>query len=140
MRLSFLLFCGTCFGEFSEFFGEVSCLSWIDNDDGECGDKFSFEFSGGFENDLLGLDFLEAFDERLDSFGGIGYNELFVVGQDVQNELAMLNVTVATLMPTNVFLFFSLVVEWVIKFWDTINFLSCLCGLFALATVRTWNE
>jgi len=71
---------GIGFGEFSESFGEVSCLSWIDDYDGEavggeCCDEFFFEFSSGFEDDLLGIDFLEAFDELLDSFGGVWYSE-----------------------------------------------------------------
>ena len=88
MRSVFLFFYSIGFGEFSESFCEVSCLSWIDNDDGEaiaseCCNEFSFEFSCGFEYDLLGFDFFESFDERLDSFCGIGYSELFVGRQNV---------------------------------------------------------
>jgi len=82
-----------------------------------------------------GYDFFESFDKLLDSFGGVWYSELFVGREDVQYEFFFCDIDTDECIFV---LFLGCRVVCQVLVHD--NFLSCLYGLFALATVRTWNE
>jgi len=82
---------GIGLGEFTETFGEITGLPRIDANNfkscgGESDEEFAFETSGGFEDDLLGFDLLEKFDEFLNSFERIGNGALLLRRQNMNDE------------------------------------------------------
>jgi hypothetical protein len=126
---------GIGLGELSESFCEVASLPGVDANDiesvgGEVAQEFSFESSGGFEDDLFRHDFLEAFDEFFDSLEGMGNGELLVCREDMTSS------SFAMSIPTKVVSLLSLEASLMVEVVVIKKLLPCEYGLFAPATVR----